>query len=244
MENFDPEVYLDEKIKTTLEMLTEGKTKDEIAAHFGHGWSGVDQHFRRRGFRWNGETFVPKETPSLSAAEEAKFMTSKAAQIVRQLSQKSPNIKQIAMKAGFTTVDEMGEYMKVQGYVWDNELGNYEYDEMLAQKKEAEASGTNSSSVPFPAGLDEYQSLLNYLLQRKDKLYVLLETESDGTLPRYRFKGAKANKTLGLPTTLQTLLNDFSKEFNVTQRDIIEVALAEFFKKYGYEDQLNSVLHA
>jgi len=240
--SFDPDVYNDDKIRKTLEMLEAGKTKDEIAAHFGHGWSGVDQHFRRKGFRWDGKTFVPKET---SAAEEARFINTKAGQIVRQLSQKQANIKQIANKNGYTTVEDMGEYMKSQGYIWSRELGNYEYDETLAQKQEASTNGLKSVVVPLvTSGLEEYESLLNYLLQKRARLFALLETETDGTLPRYKFKGAKANKTLGLPTTLQTLLNDFSKEFNVTQRDIIEVALAEFFKKYGYEEQLNSVLQA
>jgi len=72
----------------------------------------------------------------------------------------------------------------------------------------------------------------------------LLEAETEGTLPRYKFRGAKANKTLRLPTTLRTLLEDYSEDYNVTQRAIIEIALADFFKNYGYSDQLNSVLLA
>lgn len=39
-----------------------------------------------------------------------------------------------------------------------------------------------------------------------------------------------------------TLLSDFSNEFNVTQRDVVEVALAEFFMKYGYAEQLDGAL--
>ncbi|MGG3803704.1 hypothetical protein [Metabacillus fastidiosus] len=246
---FDPEVYQDEKIKKTLEMLEEGKTKDEIAEHFGHGWSGVNQYFLRRGFRWDreGHIFVPKEEEVKvnEIVEDARFLATKAGQIIRQLSQKHANIKQIAVKSGFKTVDDMGTYMKGQGFVWNNELGNYEYDETLVQKQAVTTAQLQPSSISFEAnGSDEYQNLLKYLLSKKERLLALLETESDGILPRYKFTGAKANKTLGLPTTVMTLLNDFSKEFNVTQRAIIEIALAEFFKKYGYEEQLNSVLQA
>jgi len=245
MSTFDSKVYDDPKIKTTLTLLAQGKSKQEIVDHFGHkGWFSVDQYFRRKGMRWNGNTFVPEETENGSVADEAPFLNNKAGQIIRQLSQSSANVRQVALKHGFATVDEMGDYMKGKGFVWDGEKENYTYSESVAKKQRD--TMTAASQVPsLPAeGLEEYGQLLAYLLSRKDKLFDLLETESEGTLPRYKFRGAKANKTLGFPTSLLTLLSDFSKEFNVTQRDIIEVALAEFFRKYGYEEQLNSVLQA
>lgn len=240
MTTFNEAVYDDPKIKKTLEMLAEGKTKEDIFTHFGNkNWSSIDMYFRRRGFRWNGTTFEPVEEATLSATEEAKFIQTKAAQIVRQLTVKHADIRQVAIKNGFPNVDELGEYMKAQGYVWQHTLNNYEYDESIVPRKPTLPTATSVE------GLDEfgsYQHLLDYLLVHKERLFALLESEQNGTLPRYKFKGAKANKTLGLPTSLQTLLNDFSKEFNVTQRDIIEISLAEFFKKYGYEEQLNQVL--
>lgn len=242
---FDPSVYDDPKISKTLSMLDQGKSKEEIYNHFGNkNWSTVEMYFRRRGFRWNGETFVPVEEKKTTAAEEAKFIQTKAAQIVRQLAHKKADIRQIAMKNGFRSVEEMGEYMKSQGYVWNSDANNYEYDENVAQKQASPSQKAHivSTATGKIEGLEAYQSLLDYLMNKKEQLYELLEVAQNGTLPRYKFKGAKANKTLGLPTSLQTLLNDFSKDFNVTQRDIIEVALAEFFKKYGYEEQLNSVI--
>ncbi|WJQ10364.1 hypothetical protein QT237_16960 [Geobacillus stearothermophilus] len=246
MTAIDPSVYDDPKISQTLAMLAEGKTKEEIARHFGNkSWATIDMYFRRKGFRWNGKTFEPRGEGGTDAVEEARFVQTKAAQIVRQLSQKYADIRQVAIKNGFSTIEEMGEYMKSQGYVWNSDINNYEYDENMAQKQRVQAKNTQGkASGKVEWLLDEYRDLLAYLLDRKERLYELLEPQNSGTLPRYKFKGAKANKTLGLPTSLQTLLNDFSKEFNVTQRDIIEVALAEFFKKYGYEEQLNSVLQA
>ncbi|WP_240371383.1 hypothetical protein [Anoxybacteroides rupiense] len=242
----DPSVYDDPKISQTLAMLAEGKTKEEIVKHFGNkSWATIDMYFRRKGFRWNGKTFEPREEGGTDAVEEARFVQTKAAQIVRQLSQKYADIRQVAIKNGFPSIEEMGDYMKSQGYVWNSDINNYEYDENMAQKQRLQPKKTQGKASGKVEGLpDEYRDLLAYLLDRKERLYELLEPQNSGTLPRYKFKGAKANKTLGLPTSLQTLLNDFSKEFNVTQRDIIEVALAEFFKKYGYEEQLNSVLQA
>ena len=242
---FDPIVYEDDKIKTTLSMLDEGKSRETISTHFGHEVAALNMYFYRKGFRWNGTTFVPKEAETMTAADEAKFVPTKAGQIVRQLSQKHVNIKQIATKSGFSSVDEMGDYMKAQGYVWNAEESNYTYDETIAQKQRAEEGRTMPIALASAVGLpDEYEPLLAYLISKKEKLFALLEAEEEGTLPRYKFRGAKANKTLGLPTTLQTLLEDYSDDYNVTQRAIIEIALADFFKKYGYSEQLNSVLLA
>lgn len=243
MTAIDPNVYDDPKISQTLSMLEQGKSKEEIYTYFGNkNWSPIDMYFRRRGFRWNGQTFEPIEKQTTTAAEEAKFIPTKAAQVVRQLSQKFADIRQIAAKNGFSSVDDLGVYMKSQGYVWVGDANNYEYDESILQKQAKSPKAPPTATVGSVEGLEGYQFILDYLLSKQERLHELLDTVNTGTLPRYKFKGAKANKTLGLPTSLQALLGDFSKEYNVTQRDIIEVALAEFFQKFGYEEQLNSVL--
>jgi hypothetical protein len=246
-QTLDSSAYSDPKIKETLEMLSQGFSKEEITEHFGNkDWKTIYIYFSRRGFRWDGEgnTFVPKEDEieANSAVDEARFNNTKAGKIVRQLSQKQANIRQIAQRNGFTTVEEMGEYMKGQGYVWDAEQNNYDYDEKVAQSTPSQPLIANQFHLVNQVGQEGYQQLLHYLLSKQDKLIALLESESDGTLPRYKFRGGKVNKTLGLPTSLQTLLGDFSDDFNVTQRAVIEIALAEFFKKYGYEEQLNQAL--
>ena len=240
---FDSGVYEDEKIKTTLVMLEDGKSREDISNHYGHEVAALNMYFYRKGFRWNGSTYTPKETETISAADEAKFMTTKAGQIVRQLTQKHVKIKQLATKSGFPSVDEMGDYMKAQGYVWNADESNYVYDETIAQKQRAAEGHQKPSSLEIGEDVPiEYETLLAYLYSKKEKLFALLEADTEGTLPRYKFRGAKANKTLGLPTTLQTLLEDYSNDYNVTQRAIIEIALADFFKNYGYANQLNSVL--
>ena len=238
MDTNDKTNYDDPKIKTTLELLESGKTKQEIADHFGHGWSGVDMYFRRKGFRWDGKTFVPQTEKKSSAQEEAKHLATKAGQVIRQLNQAEKNIRQIARRNGFETVDELGEYMRSQGYHWNSEIENYEYNEAVKTEKrissEHEGDGTDAMD-------ESHMELLRFLAMNRERLEVLLG-EAHETLPRYRFRGAKANKTLAFPTSLMTLLSDFSNEFNVTQRDVVEVALAEFFKKHGYAEQLDGAL--
>lgn len=245
---FDQEAYNDSKIKETLEMLAQGFSKEDITKHFGNkDWKTIYIYFSRRGFCWDSQanTFVPKgdEDESISAVDCGQFNNTKAGKIVRHLSQKQANIRQIAQRNGFKTVEEMGEYMKGQGYVWDSDKSNYDFEEVTQPLLQHQPIADQSFRDLNQGGQEGYQQLLQYLFSKQDRLIALLESESDGTLPRYKFRGGKVSKTLGLPTSLQALLGDFSVEFNVTQRAVVEIALAEFFKKYGYEDQLNQALH-
>jgi hypothetical protein len=245
--SFDSTVYNDPKIKETLEMLAQGSSKEDITKHFGNkDWKTIYIYFSRRGFKWEGKgnTFIPKvdDTEENELLDGARFTNTKAGKIVRQLSQQKTNIRQVSQRNGFKTVEEMGEYMKGQGYIWDSEQNNYDYDEVAAKPLPPQPALVKQSLSINHSGQDEYQQLLQFLLSKQDKLVTLLDSNDDGTLPRYKFRGGKVNKTLALPTSLQTLLGDFSEDFNLTQRAIVEIALAEFFKKYGYEEQLNQAL--
>lgn len=42
--------------------------------------------------------------------------------------------------------------------------------------------------------------------------------------------------------TIEQLVVDFSKEKNISQRELFEVALIEFFRRYGYEQEVERLL--
>ena len=191
-------------------------------------------YFRRRGYRWDNElqTYVIKEE-SVPAVADMIPLNTKAAQIVRLLDVKHPNIRQTANKMGFESIDAMGDYMKGNGYLWNDELNNYEFQPELVEKKPVVASNTI-----IDYGQDE-RAFLHLLMQHKDRLLDLLTTEQQ--LNTYRFRGNKVNKTLTLTSGAATLLEDYHKEYNITQRQIVETALAEFFERHGYAEQLRNV---
>ena len=54
-----------------------------------------------------------------------------------------------------------------------------------------------------------------------------------GVVPRYIVPGIATTKTVHMMNTLVQLVADFSQEKNITQREIFEVALIEFFKSTG-----------
>ncbi|ARD48846.1 hypothetical protein [Sporosarcina sp. P33] len=237
------EIMKDEKVQQVLTMLADGKSREEVGEYYGQNFSSVDMYMRRRGFRWDKEnaTFVLKEKESsTSLSQKVKTLNTKAAQIIRMLDVKHPNIRQVASKQGFESVEAMGEYMKSQGYIWDHEIENYCEDP--ASNKGA---GSSSAALLIPSGstgpLDE-SNLLPFLLAHQERLMDLLQSGHDGKVPTYTFKGTKVQKTLGIASSVDTLMSDYSKEFNITQRAILETALAEFFQKYGYDEQLQQVI--
>lgn len=144
----------------------------------------------------------------------------------------------VALKHGFQTIDDMGIYMKNNGYRWDDETSNYCYNPKFVQEQTEEEV---IQTTQFVAGIGPTElQLLQFLMQHKDQLEELLGG-ADHRLQTYKFKGTKVNKTLTLASSAVALLGDYRQEYNLTQRAIVETALAEFFQRHGYQDQLKMV---
>jgi hypothetical protein len=55
-------------------------------------------------------------------------------------------------------------------------------------------------------------------------------------------QGVFVTKSVHMTNTLDQLVREYSKEKNISQRDIFSVALIEFFRRYGYEREINTLL--
>lgn len=226
----------DEKVEQILALLEEGKTKDEVSQHYEQEWKTLYIYMNRKGFLWDKglETFIEKQEQRATTAPSVLTLNTKAAQIVRMLDVKHPNIQQVAAKQGFATIEELGAYMKSQGYCWSDEVQNYEED-LYRQ-----ADAAILTSVTNQVDPNDVNQFLHFLMQHQKELIELLSSEQTTKIPTYKFKGNKVNKTLTLASSAATLLEDYTKQFNITQRMIVEVALAEFFERHGYKNQLQS----
>ena len=55
------EVEYNEKVNIVLEGLDNGETREFLTEEFGYShWKSLDIYMRRRGFRYDGENYVPK----------------------------------------------------------------------------------------------------------------------------------------------------------------------------------------
>jgi hypothetical protein len=135
--------------------------------------------------------------------------------------------------------------MKSKGFVWDTGRSNYVPEKVIASEEPVLNGITEeiaiSESVEVHA-IKDYLLLLQYLESRKEKLVQLLESDISGNLPRYVVPGVFITKSVHMSNQLDQMIRDYSAENNMSQRDIFEIALIDFFKKYGYRREVEVLL--
>lgn len=92
-------------------------------------------------------------------------------------------------------------------------------------------------------GIDPCLPLLDFLLENEGALRCLLSAESDpGLIPRYTVPGVSSPKTFYISTLLAQLITDFSEEKGIPQRAILEAALIDYLRQYGFGDRVDKLL--
>jgi len=264
-ENTQKPIY-DDKVKAILAELTGGKTREEIAREMGYkGVRSLDMYIRRRHFRWDKHrgTYVPAASRQQGAPELPA--SSKLAAVIRQHSQ-GAEPKQIAKNLGFAGHLEMAQYMKSKGYVYSDDHNTYvkkvgeiteenptETETQIKTRTDRDTetgaeitnqSTANGGNNDRPPGISqEEREVLEILCRNRDQLIELLMPASDsGRIPRYALGGTFVTKSVHMSSRLDRMVRDFSAERALRQREIFEVALIEFFRRYGFEREVETML--
>ncbi|MFJ7371701.1 hypothetical protein ACIQVU_20120 [Lysinibacillus sp. NPDC098008] len=191
----------DEKTTIILQQLEQGKTRQEIAQTFNQQWKSIDMHMRRRGFRWD-------KTTQIYIKQSNATPSTKIQALLQSLATKQPNFKKIAQQHGFRTVEEMGLYMKQQGYIWHPELQNYYYVSTPMQQEQS--SSLNETT------------LMQFLLANQQALTALL---TNATIPHT----ITTNElTITLTSSLYAALLEQCQKRQLTPQAIIEIALGQY----------------
>ncbi|MDS1029684.1 hypothetical protein RDV78_04080 [Bacillota bacterium LX-D] len=235
--------------KFILKRLIEGKTRDEIASELGHkSYRTLDMYMRRHGYLWDNF----KQTYVLKTAEldypVLNMETSKVSKVI-SFFESGLDPREIAKKLSFRDHHDLAEYMKGKGYVWSLEQKNY----VLNKCTVTEEQPTEAEPLPLDNDNpedDAYETeviiknllpMLQMINKNRDRLAELLAINESGTIPRYVIGGITITKSLCMSHYLAEMVKDFSKEKNISQREIFEVALIEFFKKYGFEKEVRAL---
>lgn len=81
----------------------------------------------------------------------------------------------------------------------------------------------------------DYGELQVLLVTNRDSLQDLIGSSvATGQILHFMLQGTLVIKSVHMSNTLDQMARDFSKEKNITQRVIFEIALIEFFQKYGF----------
>lgn len=199
----------DEKTAFILQQLEQGNTREKIAGSLHLQWKSVDMHMRRRGYRWDRE----KQKYSL---QENHSHSAKIQTILQQLAAKNPNFKKIAAQHGFQTVEEMGHYMKEQGYIWHPQLHNYYYM-ATPENKAGHSPLTEASLMPFL--LANQQALTNLLTQNSFSTHTIITKELSISLTDALYH-ALMKKCLDAQVTPQTVIELALKQYLAAEQPL------------------------
>lgn len=241
---------LDEKVEAILKGLADGKTREQLAEEFGNSnWKSVDMYMRRRNYSWDSQRQMYVSDLEIEKAIPQVKDTSKAGKIIYYLQQEGTDPKDVAIRLGFKNHREMAAYMKAKGYEWDVEINNYRKQSGWIEP--SNTSTTTNSAIPVPqvpptypvsTDLQQYLPLLQLLDDHKEQLIELLHPVENAQIPRYLVPGIARTKTIQMMNTLHDLIADYCNEYNIQQRVLFEVALIEFFQKYGFKHEVELLL--
>jgi hypothetical protein len=242
----------DDKVKGILKLLGEGFSREEVAEQFRYStYRSMDGYMSRKNFVWDKRkgTYVPADSIRASMETMMNFPSDRVRRIVLELNKEAADLKEIALKVGFESHLEMASYMKSKGFEWSQEAGNY-LSASPTMPKDEEGVATASSDASLESslsigngGVESFLPLLEWLALNKDGLQSLLGASvASGQIPRFTLQGLFVTKSVHMTNTLDQMVRDFSKEKNVNQREVFEVALIEFFQKYGYAREVETLL--
>ena len=124
-------------------------------------------------------------------------------------------------------------YVKVVGKVADE-------NDTVDRLPETTAKTVGKESLE---GMEAYLPFVRFLYEKRDEVYQLLSgTKEDGKIPRYALPGLVRTKAIYMSDMIAKLTGEFSREKNVTQREIMEAALVEYLQKYGFKQEIESLL--
>jgi hypothetical protein len=239
------EPVFDRQVDEILRMLEEGVERTEIAEKLGYkNPMSLDNYMRRRNFSWDSrqKMFVPaaeRYSAKLNNNVLPLHGTSKASLVISHFAQDGADAKDIAKQVGFETHTELAGYMGRKGYEWDSTERNYVKGSSTTPAVALQPNETIEQAEPC---VDEALKNILPLLKRLQSAECQPAASESKSIPRYQVQGMYGSKAMRMANVLDELARRFSMERNISQREMFEVALIEFFQKYGYRDEVEEFL--
>ena len=251
----------EEKVIYVLESIHRGRDQDQIARDLGYkNYKSLDMFMRREGYIKEKRlgNYLPKNGKGIiydEVASKNTHISTKALEVIQLFKNKELSPKMVAHEAGFESPKEMASYMKSKGLIWDSNRNNYvaeDSDESpkeiklyVQDKAEEKIDIKEENPDELPRDMAKYMELLKYLDSRKEKIVELIECTmagESGQMPRYILPGVFITKSVHMSNQLDQMIRDFSDEKNISQKEIFEIALIDFLKKYGYHKEVSVML--
>lgn len=234
--------YSDQDI---LVALANGLSRQEIAEKLGHMDSrSIDNYMRSQGYAWNKELGSYRRLRTTIRDLNTTVETSERVIEIISHFATGMNAREVATRFGFANNRELADYMKHQGFKWNAKTNNYEPISASTKAKETPLP-SKTMIEEYAASLTSFEvDFLKELLTFRDVLMPMLQVKATlaPKLPSYQMKGITHSKSVQMSASLDELLRTFCSENKMSQKQVFEIALIEFLQKYGYENQLGTLL--
>jgi hypothetical protein len=248
----------DMKVHQILKGLSEGKSREQLAEEMEYkSYKSLDIFMRRKGYDWDKrqKNYYPKSEEQETFPEYPK---GRAGSIITML-RGGGDIKEVAKHFRFDDHRAMAIYMAGKGFYWDQESQNYAFrgsesesestqdklsshepskDKEEEKKREGKVEKNKKDSE-----FERFLPILEFLEKNEEALRGSISLQSNiGSIPRYTLPGISTTKSIHMVWGLEQLIREYSKEKNIPQKEIVEIALIEFFRKYGYHREVETLI--
>ncbi|MFX4300671.1 hypothetical protein ACOJUR_00095 [Alicyclobacillus tolerans] len=224
------------RVQEILQRIAEGETREALMKRYGYqAMDSLNQYMRRHGYRWDR-----REQRYLLRATSIHTPNVRALDVMAAFEQPEADAKEIAKRLRFSSHQAMAQYMVARGYVWSSEQRNYVAEHGQALELSQGVRKQEKGKGKKAADSYRHEELLAWLQENREALEQLLEGSAD--LPRYRVPGVYLVKTLQISSELNQLLRQCSESWHMSQREIVEAALIQFFRTHGYQQTIQSLL--
>lgn len=243
----------DSRIDQILSSLAAGKRREQIATELSYKSSkSLDAFMKKNKYTWdNKRNYYFPLSDALSKKEplDTSWLhqpDSRTASVLSLLNQ-GHDLKEIAEQLRFADHRELALYMKNKGYIWNEDSKKYHFKSQLLNSIPSSSTQkdieTTASSLKSLEHSSSNESLYEFLEKNKNVLYQLVSSHiQTNHLPRYTIPGVYITKSISMNYGMDMLIRSYSQDKNVSQKDIVEIALVDFFSKYGYQQEINTLL--
>ena len=258
MQPYDKQMIADE----IVEKINRGEKADVLAVEYGFANKhSMDSLLRRKGYRCTKGKYYkePTEEPVSFAYTSVKAETV-ATQYNTYIQANLTIPEGFYREFGFKNKREMQQYLQDNGVRYNMTTRCYEPDPEAVKKKQWEPENTlrseerntllqnmETTAVEQEASGNQFQRYLPFLeilYQHKEQLLPILTPNAlDKVPPRISIGGEKRVKSIYLSNSLILLINEYCRKTGLTIREVVEVALVEYFSKYGFEREIDNLLN-
>lgn len=241
----------EQRINAIVHAIAETPEKrEEIAKEYNFkNAATMDSFLRRAGYVIRDGIYVLSEEAKKQQSREAALPLNVVAVMNKYNSYIDAGVmipNDFHKEFGFASRLDMQDFLKRNNVIYNPGTQKYEITD-CPELSAVPAQQEHDEPQIDASHIENKEDMVAFLFEHKDLLCNLMKQSTQQEeihLPVYNFKGRKQTRSFYLSYSLCLLIDTYCDAHGVKIVDLLTTALAEFFKKYGYTEELNRALGA